>query len=54
MLLRAHIGSLGVRGISADARTAPSIVARRYRTHTLLLAALWRPLLVLWGWMNGA
>lgn len=54
MLPRAHIGSIGIRGISPDVRTAPIVIARRYRFHTLLLAAAARPFILLWGWMNGA
>jgi len=54
MRARANLGSLGIRGISADARTTPAVVARRYRFHTLLLAAVLRPFILLWGWMNGA
>lgn len=45
---RAHVGSLGIGGISADVRSTPSVIARRYHLHVLLLAAFLRPFIVLW------
>lgn len=54
MNARQNVGSLGIGGISPDIRSTPLVIARRYPLHTLLLAALARPFLLLWGWMNGA
>jgi hypothetical protein len=45
---------MGFGGISADTRTSPSIIARRYRFHTLFLATCCRPFILLWSLLCGA
>jgi hypothetical protein len=51
---RAHVGSLGIGGVTPDVRTNPSVVALRYRFHVLLGAAILRPLILLWSLIRGA